>query len=208
MLATGDGSSTARSPRFRQAYSSLHGARAQAETVFVRGSGADRHPHPRVLEVGFGLGHNFRATLALRALGAPLEYLAFEFDPAPRSLLERVGESSEPVWREVLRHWGASFRFARGDQSVEVRVADVTTVELPPGWATAVYLDGFSPQVNPEVWTPELCARLARALAPGGTLATYSAAGHLRRALAEAGLTVEKRRGLRGKREFVVAFKP
>ena len=33
--------------------------------------------------------------------------------------------------------------------------------------ADALYLDGFSPARNPELWSPEICAALARCAAPG-----------------------------------------
>ena len=81
------------------------------------------------------------------------------------------------------------------------------TADLGEEWATAIYLDGFSPTRNPEVWTPEFVGRLAKTLAPGGVLATYSAAGHVRRALEAAGLRVERRPGAPGKRECLRAMK-
>jgi tRNA U34 5-methylaminomethyl-2-thiouridine-forming methyltransferase MnmC len=208
VITTADGSRTALNARYGQAYSSVHGARTQAETVFVRGTGTDRHPEPRVLEIGFGLGHNFRATQGLRDAGAPLTYLAYEFDPAPRDVLAALVNPDAPPWPDVLAAWGGDVHVRHGALTLDVLVRDVTCEALPEAWATAVYLDGFSPRVNPEVWTPELCERLAGALVPGGVLATYSAAGHVRRALAAAGLRIEKRSGLRGKREFVVATRP
>ena len=42
---------------------------------------------------------------------------------------------------------------------------------------------------------------------PGATAATYSAAGHVRRTLAGAGLTVERRPGPPGKRECLRAVR-
>ena len=208
LFITGDGSRTAFSRRFEQAYSSIHGARTQSENVFVRATGTDTHPSPRVLEVGFGLGHNFTTTLAMRPGGSPLEYLAFEFDPAPKSTLASVSTSSHPAWLAALDAWGSAFAVREGPVMLEVRVEDVTSAELPEAWATAIYLDGFSPAVNPAVWTPEMCARLAGSLMTGGVLATYSAAGHVRRSVLAAGLQVEKRRGTHGKREHLVAIKP
>lgn len=207
-IETPDGSVTAFSERFGQAYSSVHGARSQAEVVFVKGTGTHLHPAPRVLEVGFGLGHNFRATLTGRALGAPLSYLAFEFDPVPREVLESVSDGQDALWRAAVAAWGAPLRVQDETRSLEVRVENVTTADLPEGWATAVYLDGFSPSANPDVWEGGFLARLAASLTSGGVLATYSSAGAVRRGLQAAGLTVEKRRGLKGKREFLVAVKP
>lgn len=222
IIQTPDGSSTAFSARFSQAYSSRHGARSQAETVFVRGTATDRHPAPRVLEIGFGLGHNLRATLALLHPKTPLEYRAFELFPVPSSVLREVGESQEvgdshdPLWQATVDAWSAfehagppgQLKVACPGRTLTVEHDDVSRAQLPTAWASAVYLDGFSPRVNPELWTPRFCTRLAASLAPGGRLATYSAAGHVRRALSAAGLEVSKVRGLAGKREFVVACKP
>lgn len=54
----------------------------------------------------------------------------------------------------------------------------------------ALFLDPFSPRVEPELWEPDFLAALARRLAPDGWLATYSAATAVRAALAAAGLRV------------------
>lgn len=215
ILVTPDGSRTALSARFGEAYGSRHGAAGQAEHVFLRGSGTDRHPAPRVLEVGFGLGLNFRTTLAdVRRRAVPLQYVAFEFDPAPAAVLRDVAVGADggddPAWSALLAQWpdaapGGALRVRAGQVDLTVHFADVLTTPLPRGWATALYLDGFSPARNPEVWTPAFTAQLARALAPGGVLSTYSAAGHVRRALQAAGLRVERRPGPPGKREYLSA---
>ena len=211
---TADGSLTVHSARFGQSYGSRFGAAAQARQVFAEGSGTHLHPAPRVLEVGFGLGQNFRATLATTA-GRPLHYLAYEFDPVPVATLRQVAFSDpvtpdsvavHPGWRALLKGWPSSV--AVPDLDFDLRLEDVTLAALPHGWASAVYLDGFSPDVNPEVWTAAFLGRLADALQPGGVLVTYSAAGHVRRGLQAAGLEVERRPGPAGKREVLRAVKP
>lgn len=223
ILVTPDGSRTALNTRFGEAYGSRHGAAAQAHHVFLEGTGTHLHPAPRVLEIGFGVGVNFRATLENAARrGAPLEYAAFEFDPAPAGVLREVAQGGEgadqPLWAALLEAWPeggggeggrspAALNLRQDRDSVTVHFQDVLSAELPRGWATALYLDGFSPTVNPEVWTPEFVARLASTLAPGGVLATYSAAGHVRRSLQAAGLRVERRPGAPGKRECLRAVR-
>jgi tRNA 5-methylaminomethyl-2-thiouridine biosynthesis bifunctional protein len=72
----------------------------------------------------------------------------------------------------------------------------------------AFYLDGFSPALNPELWSPALCQSLARLAMPGATLATWSVAGHVRQALTEAGFTVAKRPGFANKRQMLVGAFP
>ncbi|WP_407539932.1 tRNA (5-methylaminomethyl-2-thiouridine)(34)-methyltransferase MnmD [Deinococcus radiomollis] len=206
---TADGSLTAHSARFGQSYGSRFGAATQARQVFVEGSGTHLHPAPKVLEVGFGLGQNFRATLAATA-GRPLHYLAYEFDPVGAETLRQVAFSdpvaAHPGWQALMEGWPSSV--AVPDLKFDLRLEDVTLAALPQGWASAVYLDGFSPDVNPEVWTAAFLGRLAAALQPGGVLVTYSAAGHVRRGLQAAGLEVERRPGPAGKREVLRAARP
>lgn len=212
LYATPDGGLTLFNGRYGEHYSSRHGPQAQSETVFVRGTGTDLCAAPHVLEVGFGLGLNFRSTVQQLA-GRPLQYLAYEAHPVSAKWLRQVSAGySSPVWQEVLHRWDEAAAAGRldvgcGAVSLQVIFADITAAELPREWASAIYLDGFSPAKNPEVWTAEFAARLAGSLQKGGKLATYSAAGTVRRALSAAGLSVEKRRGLAGKREFVVAQK-
>lgn len=213
LYPTPDGGVTLFNGRYGEHYSSRHGPQAQSETVFVRGTQTDTAPSAHVLEVGFGLGLNFRTTLQLRG-ERPLHYLAYEAYPVSAEMLRQVSaEVTHPLWLDVLDGWDAGaaagrLQVRRGGVELTVIFADITAAALPPGWASAIYLDGFSPTKNPEVWTPEFVARLAASLQTGGCLATYSAAGAVRRALSAAGLRVEKRRGLSGKREFVVAHKP
>lgn len=214
LIDTPDGSRTAFNARFGEAYGSRNGAAGQARHVFLEGTDTYTHPAPRVLEIGFGVGVNFRATLMNTARrGVLLNYVAYEFDPAPVEVLRAVAEGNEgaehPAWLALLEGWPTlpSLTIEAENVRLTVHFADVLTADLPQAWASALYLDGFSPDRNPEVWTPEVAQRLAVALAPGGVLATYSAAGRVRRALAAAGLSVEKRAGPKGKREHLRAVR-
>ena len=110
ILTTPDGSRTALNARYGEAYGSRHGARAQAWHVFVEGSGTATHPAPRVLEIGFGVGVNTRATLAATAISAaPLHYLAYEFAPVSAGTLREVAVGGDaethPAWAALCRAW-------------------------------------------------------------------------------------------------------
>lgn len=70
------------------------------------------------------------------------------------------------------------------------------------GCADAWFLDGFSPAKNPELWSPALMHEVARHTAPGGTFATYTAAGDVRRALTAAGFAVSREPGFGRKRHM------
>jgi tRNA U34 5-methylaminomethyl-2-thiouridine-forming methyltransferase MnmC len=96
---------------------------------------------------------------------------------------------------------------------VQLDRLDLTVIEgdaraTLPAWsgsADAWFLDGFAPARNPELWEPALIAEVARHTRPGGTAATYSAAGEVRRALSAAGFAVERRAGHGRKRHMTVA---
>ncbi|WP_261640069.1 bifunctional tRNA (5-methylaminomethyl-2-thiouridine)(34)-methyltransferase MnmD/FAD-dependent 5-carboxymethylaminomethyl-2-thiouridine(34) oxidoreductase MnmC [Erwinia mallotivora] len=67
----------------------------------------------------------------------------------------------------------------------------------------AWFLDGFSPAKNPDMWTAELFNCMAKLSREGGTLATFTSAGFVRRGLQEAGFTLAKRKGFGIKREML-----
>ena len=69
--------------------------------------------------------------------------------------------------------------------------------------ADALFLDGFAPARNPEMWSPDVVRELARLCAPGATLATWTVAGGVRAALADAGFELTKRPGFGSKREML-----
>lgn len=74
-----------------------------------------------------------------------------------------------------------------------------------PAWdgvADAWFLDGFAPARNPELWEAPLLAQVAAHTAPGGTFATYTAAGAVRRALDAAGFDVARVPGYGRKRHM------
>ncbi len=75
-----------------------------------------------------------------------------------------------------------------------------------PQWqgVDAWFLDGFAPAKNPEMWTQALFNRLAQLSYNNTTLATFTAAGSVRRGLIAAGFTVSKAPGFGTKREMLI----
>ncbi len=202
------------SERYRQHFHDRNDPVLQSQHVFLNGSNTSKHAAPRVLEIGFGLGLNFRTTLLdCLARGVPLQYQALEHDPQPVAQLSesamRVGHTDLLAWQQLLKQWPQSPSRARSPGvELEVRIEDATSATLPQSWASAIYLDGFSSSVNGELWTDDFIAKLSCCLQPGGWLSTYSAAGHVRRALQAAGLVVDRAPGWGSKREFLRAQRP
>ncbi len=201
--------------RFGDPYFSLDGGAAEVAHVFLAGTGLPDRLRPgfRVLELGFGTGLNLLVTLrAFRAVGAPgpLRFTSFEaFPMAPGDRARALGafpdlavEAAE-LTRALARPGPWSFA---GGLTLEVIEGDArATLPAWAGQADAVFLDGFAPARNPELWEAPLLAAVAARMGPGARLATFSAAGSVRRALEAAGLTVERRPGFGRKRHMTVA---
>lgn len=210
------------SPDYDDVYHSAAGAHAQAKRVFLAGNGLpDRWAGCAqfvIVETGFGLGLNFLATwLAWRddpQRCRTLHFISLEKHPLAAADLARV----HVAWPELAtlsdelgRSWPAleegahELEFDGGRVRLSLHFGDAITL-LPKltAAADAFYLDGFSPAKNPELWSPALCGALARLAVNGATLATWSVAGSVRRALAAAGFAVVRRPGFAGKRQMLV----
>jgi tRNA 5-methylaminomethyl-2-thiouridine biosynthesis bifunctional protein len=66
-------------------------------------------------------------------------------------------------------------------------------------------MDGFSPSLNPELWSEQLLQTIACLCKAGATLTSYSVTGRVVRALKVLGFTVEKRKGFGPKRQMLFA---
>lgn len=207
------------SPRFADTYYSKAGGLAEAEHVFVRSNDLPaRWPAMAdclIAELGFGTGLNFLATVRRWRESAPpgakLRFVSFEHFPMSAAdmtkalsrwpeladLAERLAE----IWRPEFEILQAPFA---EDVELTVFLGDAN-IRLPQLTfkADAWYLDGFAPSRNPELWTAGLLAQVFERTKPGGSFATYTAAGQVRRDLQTAGFAVDRRPGFAGKREML-----
>ena len=200
------------STRFDDPYFSLAGGLAETRHVFLAGNDLPARFRPgfHIAELGFGTGLNMLAALiAWRDSGTegPLRFTSFEAYPMAAPDIARALTAfpeAAAVAAPFLSQWAEGrTRIALDGLELEIVLGDAG--ETLPAWqgrADAWFLDGFSPAKNPDLWTDDLMANVARHTALGGTFATYSAAGGIRRALAEAGFAVERRAGFGTKRHM------
>ena len=73
------------------------------------------------------------------------------------------------------------------------------------GLVDAWYLDGFSPAKNPDMWTDDVLGRVRALSAADARIATFTAAGRVRRSLTALGFDVQKRPGFDRKSDCVAA---
>lgn len=194
--------------RFGDPYFSLQGGLAETRHVFLAGNGLPGRFHDgfSIAELGFGTGLNLLAT-RIAAGETALRYTSFEAFPMATQDIARALSAfpeARAVADDFLHLWASGARrFALGRIAVEVVVGDARdTLPRWPGLANAWFLDGFAPARNPELWSDHMMAEIARHTAPGGTFATYTAAGHVRRALTVAGFAVERLPGYGSKRHM------
>lgn len=215
-----------RSGRFGDVYFSKDDGLAETRAVFLDGCGLPDVWVGRadftVAELGFGTGLNIVALLDLWRRTRPengrlhifsIEGFPLTRDEAARALsawpeLAETANAVLAVWpagtpgfhRLDLPQWNAAIDLAVGDAA--------WALEQWSGSADAWFLDGFSPALNPGMWSPEILALIAARSAPGARVATFTVAGAVRRGLAEHGFVVEKKPGHGRKRERLEAHLP
>lgn len=216
---TADG--TPFSERYGDVYHSAAGGPAQARHVFIAGNGLPGRWQGRtkfvILETGFGLGVNFLATWQAWRQDvqgcATLHFVSLEKHPLTAADLARQ-HATLPEFAELssvlLARWPVLTPGAHRIELENGRLLLTLVLGDAVEWlpeldvqADAFYLDGFSPARNPELWSAEFCRLLARRAATGATLATWSVAGSVRRALQGVGFALARQTGFSGKRQML-----
>lgn len=213
------------SEQFDDIYFSQDNGLAETAHVFLQGNRLPQawyhRSHFTIAETGFGTGLNFLSAWKLfeetSEPGATLDYISFEKYPlAPGQI-----QGALTQWADYFGGWLEAMLaayplrvngFHRVHVSARVRLTlifDDVNEALPelivPCCVNAWFLDGFAPAKNPEMWSETLFCEMARLSAPGATVASFTAAGVVRRGLAAQGFAVTKARGYGRKRDMTLA---
>ena len=214
---------TPRSRLSDDVYFSTSGGVEETRHVFLGGIGApdffkDRQ-FTRIAELGFGTGLNFLVTCRdwaeVAQPGATLHYTAIEGYPmSAETLHQTLGHIPEMASEaaKLIAQWPplvkGTHRLVMNQGRVHLtlifgEVDDALTGITGhfDGW----YLDGFSPAKNPDMWTGDVLGQVRSLCAPDARIATFTAAGHVRRTLSELSFDVQKRPGFGRKRDCVSA---
>jgi len=200
--------------RFDDPYFSMENGMAETEFVFLAGNDLPARFAPgfHAAELGFGTGLNLLCLWRLwlqSGQRGQLRFTSFEAFPMQVTAMKRA-HSAWPELQEVSgmfwRHWDDT-RQRLECETLSVRVIQGDARETLRDWhnqADAWFLDGFSPAKNPELWGSALMAQVAHHTKTGGTFATYTAAGHVRQSLANAGFEVTRVKGFGRKRHMSI----
>ncbi len=218
---TRDGSTTLYSPRFSQHYHNPNGAVAESRIVFFETPGTAellrQKKEVNLFEMGFGTGLNLilmndyleRVTPQPRvnfysAEAFPVDgQTASEFDFGPElehhqpgPLLKSIFESATPGLNRIE---------ITGNLTLFLFIGTFDEMPDPAHPPDIIFHDPFSPEVNAELWTPEVFQRIREFSSDEAVLTTYSAASRARAAMAVAGWKVARAPGALGKREMTLA---
>ncbi len=214
------------SAQYDDVYHSTEGGLAQAQHVFLGGNDLPRAWQGKgaftIVETGFGQGLNFLATWAAWRDDphrcARLDFVSIEkhpFDRAGLSVVHPKDGVLAPLADALRQTWPVPVpgvhRLVFDGGRVTLTLLFGDAMEMLPQLscaADAFYLDGFSPAKNPDLWQPRVFKQLARVARAGATLATYTAAGFVRRGLQEAGFETRKAPGFGPKRDMTIAQFP
>ncbi|WDU63794.1 bifunctional tRNA (5-methylaminomethyl-2-thiouridine)(34)-methyltransferase MnmD/FAD-dependent 5-carboxymethylaminomethyl-2-thiouridine(34) oxidoreductase MnmC [Pseudomonas poae] len=168
-------------------------------------------------ETGFGTGLNFLCAWQLfeqhAVPGARLHFVSVEKYPLSQPDLQRalaLWPQLQPFADQLLAQYIAIHSgFQRlildnGRVTLTLLIGDALE-QLPQldAQIDAWFLDGFAPAKNPEMWTAELFAELARLAAPGSTISTFTSTGWVRRLINAAGFKMKRTPGIGHKWEIL-----
>ena len=190
-----------------------------------------------IAETGFGTGLNFLAAWQLWQQHAPkhwqLHFITVEKHPLLKNDLERsltAWPELQPLSQQLVQQYPAlipghhvlSFNSEAApvhlhllfgdaeegfEQCIETRHPD--RVHNTGAKVDAWFLDGFAPSKNPSMWTETLFNSIGQLSKPETTVATFTAAGMVRRGLSNVGFHIKKVSGYGHKREMITGiYKP
>jgi tRNA U34 5-methylaminomethyl-2-thiouridine-forming methyltransferase MnmC len=215
LFVTEDGSHSISIPELNVTYHSRHGAIQESVHVFIE-SGLKhlKKKNINILDVGFGTGLNALLTL----IEAEKNDLQILYDVVELYPLDSVSVASLN-YLSLLKspHLAGAFSYMHacewndtakisGQFDIRKILGDIRYVELTGNY-DLVYFDAFDPGAQPELWTVDVFKKICDVSKEGCVLVTYCSKGAVRRAMTDAGFSVSKIPGPKGKREMVRAVK-
>lgn len=214
------------SEQFEDYYFNSEGGISETQQVFITPSKiAERYQHSAssffcINETGFGTGLNLYATLtAIEQLSKlkntkPLYFYSSELFPLSLKDFTKA-VASFPQFYDITRQICQQYpppikgfhRLVLNAGSVYLTLLfddSLSAYQQCNHSADAWYLDGFSPAKNSAMWQEPLFEQIARLSTLNRTsIATFTAAGFVRRALQAQGFSITKHKGSGKKRETV-----
>ena len=198
-ILTKDGTYSLRSVFFQENFHSLFGALEETKIKFTAPSDLQRFKGKSldVLDICFGLGYNSASLFnELIKQKSYLNWYALEIDKKPleyslrnKSFLKLWTPKVKKIFESLNRNNYFEDQFFKcrilwGDAREKINIIPSANK------FDIIYLDGFSPQKCPQVWTIEFLSKVTEKLNPKGYLITYSSSAAVRKTLRDLGLEI------------------
>ncbi len=184
LIYTDDGSLTLHNDEYNEAYHSWGGALLESQQIYFEGcqvlEKAQLKNKISILDIGFGLGYNAFYSIYEIRRKAPqcfIKIVSLEKDPDILSFSD-VPEEIKQTANEIKQNWSKKnnqYTYQTHNLDFKLLIDDARkSLQLISEKFDAVYLDAFSPQKNPELWTEDFFNLLYQRMERDGLLATYS----------------------------------
>ena len=217
LVTTSDGSHTLFVKELKEHYHSTFGAMQESAHIFINAgfkSSTSNQKQINILEVGFGTGLNaFLSCIETISTKVTIHYTTIESNPLAEEITSLLNypQYFHPSIASIFSTlhscpWNEEYKIC--DLFTILKIENrLEKTNLQTGLYDLIYFDAFGPDVQPELWTEDIFEKIYLATRKDGILITYSAKGSVRRALKNAGFSVEKLPGPPGKREITRAIK-
>ena len=198
-VITKDGSFSLKSAFYKENFHSMQGALTETKVKFINPSDLERFKNKslNVLDICFGIGYNSALLFnTLISQNSSVNWYALEIDKKPLEYTltnEYFKELWDPKILEIYNSLHRDNMFE--DQFFKCNIlwgdAREEFFNIPASLEfDLIYLDGFSPQKCPQVWTNEFLSKVSQKLKNFGYLITYSSSAAVRKTLKNLGLEI------------------
>jgi len=199
-VITKDGSISFKSEKFNENFHSKAGAYYETKNKFINPSKLERFQNKsiNVLDICFGIGYN--SALLFEKLKkiefSNLNWYGLEIDKRPLNYAltdKKFNDLWSPKVIEILNSLNLKSFYKNKNLVCNLMIGDARKeiLNLPKELNfDLIYLDGFSPQKCPEIWSYEFLSQLKNKINYEGYLITYTSAAAVRKSLKNLGFNL------------------
>ena len=200
-IITNDGSFSLRSKKYNEDFHSSKGALYESNIKFILPSKLERFKDKslKVLDICFGLGYNsaqlfnnlIKQTTYLKWYSLEIDKKPLKYSLEDKSFIDLWDPKVIKIFNSLYIH--NEFRDVFFDCKLLWGDARQEIIKIPGNiYFDLIFLDGFSPQNCPEIWSIEFLTKLNQKLSSSGYLITYSSSAAVRKTLINIGLEIFK----------------
>jgi len=188
-----------RSEKFNENFHSMEGAFYETKNKFILPSRLERFHNKsiNVLDICFGMGYNSALLFENLIIElSTLNWYGLELDKRPLSYALKE-EKFKNLWNpkviEILDSLDLTGLYRNKNFDCKLIIGDARKeiLNLPEEENfDLIYLDGFSPQRCPEIWSYEFLSKLKNKIKYEGYLITYTSSAAVRKSLKKVGFNI------------------